>query len=157
MTDNARRNIAEKKQEIKRLKEKIRQNYEKQTEQYFEMRKILEDETNHEDDLICRPLKKKYLRKYQELLQDYKSNYFEYKKENEDSKKKIEQHFNKINEYRKQILDIERANQNKENQKFEERRRNNLQSIIGFLKDKKQYEEYLARINNILNDKKTKK
>ena len=42
---------------------------------YFKLREILEDERNHEEDLICKPLKREKKIEYENILNDYKKDY----------------------------------------------------------------------------------
>ncbi len=50
--------------EIKKNQKIINSNYEELTKIYFNLRNILEDERNHEDKLICRPLKREKEKEY---------------------------------------------------------------------------------------------
>ena len=65
--------IEQYKNDIKKLQEKINEHYEKLTKIYFKLRKILEDKENHEEKLICNPLKKEKEKEYKKLLNDYKN------------------------------------------------------------------------------------
>ena len=42
---------------------------------YFKLREILEDERNHEEELICKPLKREKKIEYENILNDYKKDY----------------------------------------------------------------------------------
>ena len=74
--------INEEKTEIKKHEEEISQKYkdiEKKkknlNEKYFKIREILEDERNHEEDLICKPLKREKKIEYEKILNEYKKDY----------------------------------------------------------------------------------
>ena len=60
--------------EIKKNEEKnkIEKNL---NEKYFKLREILENERNHEEDLICKPLKREKKIEYENILNDYKKDY----------------------------------------------------------------------------------
>ena len=149
-----KRQIKARREEIETLQKEINANYKTQTSLYFELRKILEDENNHENKLICNPLKQDKFREYKNILNDYKEKYIEFKKIEEDNYKKINAKYGEINKLKESILTLEKKTEKERSEEFEEKRRNNLESIIGILKDKKQYEQYFNAVNNIMNNTK---
>ena len=74
--------INEAKNEIKKHEKEISRKYkviegikENLNKKYFKLREILEDERNHEEDLICKPLKREKKIEYENILNDYKKDY----------------------------------------------------------------------------------
>ena len=60
--------ISRKYKEIEEIKKNL-------NEKYFKLREILENERNHEEDLICKPLKREKKIEYENILNDYKKVY----------------------------------------------------------------------------------
>lgn len=87
--------------EIKKNQKIINSNYEELTKIYFNLRNILEDERNHEDKLICRPLKRDKEKEYKKILRDYKNTKIEFQKVDKICNDEIEKNYNQINEYKK--------------------------------------------------------
>ena len=82
--------IEQYKNDIKKLQEEINKHYEKLTKIYFKLRKILEDKENHEEKLICNPLKKEKEKEYKKLLNDYKNKKLDFQKKDEKHNENVE-------------------------------------------------------------------
>jgi hypothetical protein len=138
--------------EIESLQKEINDSYKKYRDQYFELRKIIEDEENHEDELICNPLKINKSREYQTKLNQYKESLSNFQKLEKSNNNEINKKYEKINELKKTILLNEKARDLLDN--FEEERRNNLNLVIGIIKDKIKYEEFSNKLSDIMEEKK---
>ena len=138
--------------EIESLQKEINDSYKKYRDQYFELRKIIEDEENHEDELICNPLKINKSREYQTKLNQYKESLSNFQKLEKSNNNEINKKYEKINELKKKILLNEKARDLLDN--FEEERRNNLNLVIGIIKDQKKYEQFTNKLSDIMEDKK---
>ena len=138
--------------EIESLQKEINDSYKKYRDQYFELRKIIEDEENHEDELICNPLKINKSREYQTKLNQYKESLSNFQKLEKSNNNEINKKYEKINELKKKILLNEKARDLLDN--FEEERRNNLNLVIGIIRDKKIFEQFTNKLSDIMEDKK---
>jgi hypothetical protein len=138
--------------EIESLQKEINDSYKKYRDQYFELRKIIEDEENHEDELICNPLKINKSREYQTKLNQYKESLSNFQKLEKSNNNEINKKYEKINELKKTILLNEKARDLLDN--FEEERRNNLNLVIGIIRDKKIFEQFTNKLSDIMEDKK---
>jgi hypothetical protein len=123
--------------EIRTYQDKINKIYEKRMNKYFKLREIMENVENHEDDLICKPLKADKKDLYQKTLDEYKESYEQYKKEEESNINKIEGCFQSMSVEKTNLLNIEKIKESTEIQAFENKRRDNLNKIIGYMKDEK--------------------
>ncbi len=138
--------------EIESLQKEINDSYKKYRDQYFELRKIIEDEENHEDELICNPLKINKSREYQTKLNQYKESLSNFQKLEKNNNNEINKKYEKINEHKKTLLLNEKARDLLDN--FEEERRNNLNLVIGIIKGQKIYEQFTNKLSDIMEDKK---
>ena len=152
-TNYFKRQIGDRKNEIEKKQREINEGFQAQAKKYFELRKILEDERNHEDRLICNPLKPDKLREYKIRLNEYKEIYKLYKKTEETNLKEIDKLLEEINNYKKMIFDLERTEETVKAGKFEEDRRDKLKDVIGYIHDKKEYKEYYNTVMNIMDNK----
>ena len=152
-TNYFNRQIMDRRNEIEKRQRTINKDFQAQTIKYFELRKILEDEKNHEDRLICKPLKEDKLREYKIRLNEYKEIYKLYKKTEETNLKEIDKLLEEINNYKKMIFDLERTEETVKAGKFEEDRRDKLKDVIGYIHDKKEYREYYNTVMNIMDNK----
>lgn len=147
-----KREIRELESDIESLQKAINDSYKKQRDQYFELRKIIEDEENHEDGLICNPLKKDKFKEYQTKLNEYKENLAHFQKLEKDNNSEINKKYVQINTHKKTILLNEKARDLLDD--FEYERRNNLNLVIGIIKNKDTYKEYANKLKDIMEDKK---
>ena len=154
-TNYFKRQIGDRKNEIEKKQREINEGFQAQAKKYFELRKILEDERNHEDRLICNPLKPDKLREYKIRLNEYKEIYSDYKKTEVSNLEEIDKLLEEINNYKKMIFDLERTDEVVKVGQFEEKRREKLKDVIGYIHDKKEYREYYNTVMNIM-DHKTK-
>ena len=138
--------------EIESLQKEINDSYKNYRDQYFELRKIIEDEENHEDELICNPLKINKSREYQTKLNQYKESLSNFQKLEKSNNNEINKKYEKINELKKTILLNEKARDLLDN--FEEERRNNLNLVIGIIKNQKIFEQFTNKLSDIIEDKK---
>ena len=152
-TNYFNRQIMDRRNEIEKRQRTINKDFQAQTIKYFELRKILEDEKNHEDRLICKPLKPDKLREYKIRLNEYKEIYKLYKKTEETNLKEIDKLLEEINNYKKMIFDLERTDEVVKVGQFEEKRREKLKDVIGYIHDKKEYREYYNTVMNIMDNK----
>ena len=148
-----KRQIRDRKNEIEKKQREINEGFQAQAKKYFELRKILEDEKNHEDRLICKPLKPDKLREYKIRLNEYKEIYTEYKKTEESNIKDIDKKLEEINGFKKMIFDLEKTDETVKAGEFEEKRREKLKDVIGYIHDKKEYREYYNTVMNIMDNK----
>ena len=152
-TNYFKRQIGDRKNEIEKKQREINEGFQAQAKKYFELRKILEDERNHEDRLICKPLKPDKLREYKIRLNEYKEIYTEYKKTEVSNLEEIDKLLEEINNYKKMIFDLERTDEVVKVGQFEEKRREKLKDVIGYIHDKKEYREYYNTVMNIMDNK----
>ena len=152
-TNYFKRQIRDRKNEIEEKQRKINEDFQSQAKKYFELRKILEDEKNHEDRLICKPLKPDKLREYKIRLNEYKEIYTEYKKTEESNLEEIDKKLEEINGFKKMIFDLEKTDETVKAGEFEEERRKKLKDVIGYIHDKKEYREYYNTVMNIMDNK----
>ena len=110
-TNYFNRQIMDRRNEIEKRQRTINKDFQAQTIKYFELRKILEDEKNHEDRLICKPLKPDKLREYKIRLNEYKEIYSDYKKTEETNLKEIDKLLEEINNYKQMIFDLEKTDE----------------------------------------------
>ena len=147
------RQIMDRRNEIEKKQREINEDFQAQAKKYFELRKILEDERNHEDRLICNPLKPDKLREYKIRLNEYKEIYSDYKKTEVSNLEEIDKLLEEINNYKKMIFDLERTEEAVKVGQFEEKRREKLKDVIGYIHDKKEYREYYNTVMNIMDNK----
>ena len=152
-TNYFKRQIGDRKNEIEKKQREINEGFQAQAKKYFELRKILEDERNHEDRLICKPLKPDKLREYKIRLNEYKEIYSDYKKTEVSNLEEIDKLLEEINNYKKMIFDLERTDEVVKVGQFEEKRREKLKDVIGYIHDKKEYREYYNTVMNIMDNK----
>ena len=152
-TNYFNRQIMDRRNEIEKKQREINEGFQAQAKKYFELRKILEDERNHEDRLICKPLKPDKLREYKIRLNEYKEIYSDYKKTEVSNLEEIDKLLEEINNYKKMIFDLERTDEVVKVGQFEEKRREKLKDVIGYIHDKKEYKEYYNTVMNIMDNK----
>jgi len=152
-TNYFNRQIMDRRNEIEKKQREINEDFQAQAKKYFELRKILEDERNHEDRLICKPLKPDKLREYKIRLNEYKEIYSDYKKTEVSNLEEIDKLLEEINNYKKMIFDLERTDEAVKVGQFEEKRREKLKDVIGYIHDKKEYREYYNTVMNIMDNK----
>ena len=140
--------------EIADIQQKINKIYEEKMNKYFQLREIMENEKNHEEGLICKPLLPNKKREYQKVLDDYKRNYDKYKEDEGNYLKKIEEKFKTMSDLKKNLLNIEKINEAKEIQAFEMKRRKNLEKIINYIVDKKLNVAAIQRVQEIIQEEK---
>ena len=147
--------INEAKNEIKKHEKEISRKYkviegikENLNKKYFKLREILEDERNHEEDLICKPLKREKKIEYENILNDYKKDYiganFETKK------KEIEDEYVAIKQHKEKLFKLELTKESDEITEFENKRREIMENVIGILKGKDEYKEIINRVDKLM-------
>ena len=129
---------------IKKLKKKKKNLNEK----YFKLREILEDERNHEEELICKPLKREKKIEYENILNDYKKVYIGAKFETK--KKEIEDEYVTIKQLKENLFKAELTKESDEIIEFENKRREIMEKVIGILRDKAQYKEIINRVDKLM-------
>ena len=143
------------KKAIKKHEEEISQKYkdiEKKkknlNEKYFELRGILEDESNHEEDLICKPLKREKKIEYENILNDYKKDYIN--AEFEKKKKEISDKYAVIKQCKENLFKHELTKESNEIIEFEKKRRAIMENVIGILRGKDEYKEIINRVDKLM-------
>ncbi len=147
--------INEAKNEIKKHEKEISRKYkviegikENLNKKYFKLREILEDERNHEEDLICKTLKREKKIEYETILNDYKKDYiganFETKK------KEIEDEYVAIKQWKENLFKAEFTKESDEIIEFENKRRKIMENVIGILKGKDEYKEIINRVDKLM-------
>ena len=147
--------IEQYKNDIKELQEKINEHYEELTKIYFKLRKILEDKENHEEKLICNPLKKEKEKDYKKLLNDYKNKKLEFQQEDDQHNKNIDKKYQDIKFYRDKLLDLEKAKENADSENFEIQRRANLSHIMTYIQQKEDWKESFNVIKKYMGESNT--
>ena len=109
------------KKAIKELEEDIEEKKKNLNKKYFKLREILEDESNHEEDLICKPLKREKKIEYENILNDYKKDYIN--AEFEKKKKEISDKYAAIKQCKENLFKLELAKESEEIIEFENKRR----------------------------------
>ena len=117
-------------------------------EKYFKLREILEDERNHEEDLICKPLKREKKIEYENILNDYKKDYIGAKFETK--KKEIEDEYAAIKQCKENLFKYELEKESDEIIEFENKRREIMENVIGILKGKDEYKEIINRVDKLM-------
>ena len=147
--------INDEKKAIKKHEEEISRKYEeiedikkKLNKKYFKLREILEDERNHEEDLICKPLKREKKIEYENILNDYKKDYIGAKFETK--KKEIEDEYAAIKQCKENLFKAELTKESDEIIEFENKRREIMKSVIGILRDSGQYKEIIDRVDKLM-------
>ena len=147
--------INDAKKEIKKHEEEISQKYKDIEEKkknlnkkYFKLREILEDESNHEEDLICKPLKREKKIEYENILNDYKKDYIN--AEFEKKKKEISDKYAAIKQCKENLFKHELTKESNEIKEFEEKRRKIMENVIGILKGKDEYKEIINRVDKLM-------
>ena len=141
--------------DIKELQKKINKCYEERMERYFKLREIMEDEKNHEENLICKALLPDKLKDYQKALNDYKIFHENSKEKVANHIEKIDKNFETMTDLKNKLFNLEKANESKETQAFEMKRRKILENNIKYMKDKKLGEKVIERVEEIIKEKKT--
>ena len=145
--------IKENYNQIDQSQDIINKKYKEQLELLFDMRKIMEDENNHENKLICRPLLQEKEKEYKDKMLEYKSNYEESKNEIERNKKKIDDLFNDIIKKKKDLKILEYSKESEEIQKFEMERTKIIERIIGYQKEKNINIAMIKKVEEIIKQK----
>ena len=147
--------INEEKKAIKKHEEEISRKYEeiedikkKLNKKYFKLREILEDERNHEEDLICKPLKREKKIEYENILNEYKKDYME--AQFETKKKEISDEYAAIKQCKEKLFKYELEKESVEIIEFENKRREIMKSVIGILRDSGQYKEIINRVDKLM-------
>ena len=147
--------INEEKTEIKKHEEEISQKYkdiEKKkknlNKKYFKLREILEDERNHEEDLICKPLKREKKIEYENILNEYKKDYME--AQFETKKKEISDKYAAIKQHKENLFKLEFTKESDEITEFENKRRAIMENVIGILRDGPEYKEIINRVDELM-------
>ena len=141
--------------EIKKHEEEISRKYKEIEEikknlnkKYFKLREILEDESNHEEELICKPLKREKKIEYENILNDYKKDYIGAKFETK--KKEIEDEYVAIKQWKENLFKAEFTKESDEITEFENKRREIMENVIGILRDSDQYKEIINRVDKLM-------
>ena len=141
--------------EIKKHEEEISRKYKEIEEikknlnkKYFKLREILEDESNHEEELICKPLKREKKIEYENILNDYKKDYISAKFETK--KKEIEDEYVAIKQWKENLFKAEFTKESDEIIEFENKRRKIMENVIGILKGKDEYKEIINRVDKLM-------
>ena len=147
--------INEAKNEIKKHEKEISRKYkviegikENLNKKYFKLREILEDERNHEEDLICKPLKREKKIEYENILNDYKKDYIGAKFETK--KKEIEDEYAAIKQCKENLFKAELTKESDEIIEFENKRREIMKNVIGILRGKDEYKEIINRVDKLM-------
>jgi len=147
--------INDAKNEIKKHEEEISGKYKviegikkNLNKKYFKLREILEDERNHEEELICKPLKREKKIEYENILNDYKKDYIGAKFETK--KKEIEDEYAAIKQCKEELFKLELTKESDEIKEFEEKRRKIMENVIGILRDSNQYKEIINRVDKLM-------
>ena len=147
--------INDEKKAIKKHEEEISRKYEeiedikkKLNKKYFKLREILEDERNHEEDLICKPLKREKKIEYENILNEYKKGYME--AQFETKKKEIKDKYAVIKQCKEKLFKYELEKESVEIIEFENKRREIMKSVIGILRDSGQYKEIIDRVDKLM-------
>ena len=117
-------------------------------EKYFKLREILEDERNHEEELICKPLKREKKIEYENILNDYKKDYIN--AQFEKKKKEISDKYATIKQCKENLFKHELTKESNEIKEFEEKRRKIMENVIGILKGKDEYKEIINRVDKLM-------
>ena len=147
--------INEAKNEIKKHEKEISRKYkviegikENLNKKYFKLREILEDERNHEEDLICKPLKREKKIEYENILNDYKKDYIN--AEFEKKKKEISDKYAAIKQHKENLFKLEFTKESDEITEFENKRRAIMENVIGILRDGPEYKEIINRVDELM-------
>jgi hypothetical protein len=144
----AKNKIKEDEEEISRKYKEIEEKKKNLNIKYFKLREILEDESNHEEDLICKPLKREKKIEYENILNDYKKDYIN--AEFEKKKKEISDKYAAIKQHKENLFKLELTKESNEIIEFEEKRRKIMENVIGILRDSDQYKEIINRVDKLL-------
>ena len=146
--NEAKNKIKEDEEEISRKYKEIEEIKKNLNKKYFKLREILENESNHEEDLICKPLKREKKIEYENILNDYKKDYIGAKFETK--KKEIEDEYAAIKQCKENLFKAELTKESDEIIEFEKKRRDIMESVIGILRDSDQYKEIINRVDELM-------
>ena len=146
--NEAKEKIKEDEEEISRKYKEIEEKKKNLNIKYFKLREILEDESNHEEDLICKPLKREKKIEYENILNDYKKDYIN--AEFETKKKEIKDKYAAIKQRKENLFQLELTKESNEIIEFEEKRRKIMENVIGILRDSGQYKEIINRVDKLM-------
>ena len=146
--NEAKNEIKKHEKEISRKYEEIEKKKKNLNEKYFKLRKILEDERNHEEDLICKPLKREKKIEYENILNDYKKDYIN--AEFEKKKKEISDKYAAIKQHKENLFKLEFTKESDEITEFENKRREIMEKVIGILRDGPEYKEIINRVDELM-------
>ena len=148
--DDYEKEINKKRDKAKESQDKINECYQEQQTKIFEMRKIIEDENNHEDQLICRPLLKEKEKEYKNKMKEYKNNHENWTKKIKQKEKEIDDIFNEIISLKKKMKLAEKSNESTEIEKFEKKRREILDIVSGYIHDKSINQAMIDKVKKIV-------
>ena len=144
--------IKDEKKEIEKAQSTINEYNGKKLTSIFEMRKILEDEKNHEDNKIYKRLKIEKEKEYRDKLREYKENYEEWEKTIKRRKKEIDDAINNIIDITEKMK-LAKTNESKKEQEFQQKRKEIFEIVSGYIKDKEINQEMIAKVQKIVNGK----
>ena len=144
----AKNKIKEDEEEISRKYKEIEEKKKNLNKKYFKLREILEDESNHEEDLICKPLKREKKIEYENILNDYKKDYIN--AEFEKKKKEISDKYAAIKQHKENLFKLEFTKESDEITEFENKRRAIMENVIGILRDGPEYKEIINRVDKLM-------
>ena len=146
--NEAKNKIKEDEEEISRKYKEIKKKKKNLNKKYFKLREILENESNHEEDLICKPLKREKKIEYENILNEYKKDYME--AQFETKKKEIKDKYAAIKQHKENLFKLELTKESNEIIEFEEKRRKIMENVIGILRDSGQYKEIINRVDKLM-------
>ena len=146
--NEAKNKIKEDEEEISRKYKEIEEIKKNLNKKYFKLREILENESNHEEDLICKPLKREKKIEYENILNDYKKDYIN--AEFEKKKKEISDKYAAIKQHKENLFKLEFTKESDEITEFENKRRAIMENVIGILRDGPEYKEIINRVDELM-------
>ena len=146
--NEAKNKIKEDEEEISRKYKEIEEIKKNLNKKYFKLREILENESNHEEDLICKPLKREKKIEYENILNDYKKDYIN--AEFEKKKKEISDKYAAIKQHKENLFKLEFTKESDEITEFENKRRAIMENVIGILRDGPEYKEIINRVDKLM-------
>ena len=144
--------IKDEKKKIEKAQSTINEYNGKKLTAIFEMRKILEDEKNHEDNKIYKRLKIEKEKEYRDKLREYKENYEEWEKTIKRRKKEIDDAINNIIDITEKMKLVKTKESQKE-QEFQQKRKEIFEIVSGYIRDKEINQEMIAKVEKIVNGK----
>ena len=136
--------------EIKEKNEELKKKYSEKLETYCKLRKLMEDENNHEDKDILNRLKTDKENDYKQLLRELKQKNDEFDKLYRLNNEIIQKNFKQMIDSKNKMLGTETEEEINEKLRREQQKREIFEKTMSMLTDKKLNKEIIDRVQNLM-------